>query len=362
MSPRVIGIDPGTKSIDLCGLADGNVWLDRTIPTREALARPDAFLALLTEGGTPDLIAGPSGYGLPLIQAREITETDLRLALLAAEGEAGGIGGLGALLRVLVKSALPVVFTPGVIHLPTVPAHRKLNKVDMGTADKVAAAALGILQGNGGPQARPQPSFILLELGGAFTAAIAVDHGAIVDGIGGTSGPMGWESAGGWDGEAAFLAGRVTKDLLFRGGRKADDAHGLAGYIESAVKAVLSLTASLPQPQAILLSGRHARDVDLREPLEQRLKAIAPVIDLRGFAKTAKQGAQGAAIIADGLAGGVHASLVDRMRLRESSGTVLDYLRVISPADAMQRIATATAAAQSEARPRNDSSQSNSSA
>lgn len=329
MSPRVIGIDPGTKSIDLCGLADGNVWLDRTIPTRAALAHPAAFLALLSEGGTPDLIAGPSGYGLPLIKAQDLSETDLRLALLTADGEAGGIGGLGALLRLMRGSSLPIVLTPGVIHLPTVPPHRKLNRIDMGTADKVAAAALGI---------RDRASFILLELGGAFTAALAVQDGAIVDGIGGTSGPMGWESAGGWDGETAFLAGTVTKELLFRGGRSADDVHGRAAYLESAVKVVLSLTASVPRPEVIFLSGRHAQDVDLRPLLEERLRTIAPVKELSGFAKTAKQGAQGAALIADGLAGGRHADLVDRMRLREASGTVLDYLRVIPRADAFQRL------------------------
>ena len=61
-------------------------------------------------------------------------------------------------------------------------------------------------------------SFILLELGGAFTAAIAVEDGRIVDGVGGSSGPLGVRAAGALDGEVAFLAGSVSKDLLFGGG------------------------------------------------------------------------------------------------------------------------------------------------
>src|SRR6266704_2049364 len=97
--PRVIGIDPGTVSIDLCGLDDGQLFLDRSFPTAVALAAP---------------------------------------------GASGGIGGLAALVRALARSTLPVVLTPGVLHLPTVPEHRKVNRVDMGTAEKVCAVALAI--------------------------------------------------------------------------------------------------------------------------------------------------------------------------------------------------------------------------
>src|SRR5260370_30526343 len=91
--PRVIGIDPGTVSIDLCGLDDGRVFLDRSVPTADALADPAGFVALLEHAGPLDLIAGPSGYGLPLRRAAEASEEDLRLAFLAAPGERGGIGG-----------------------------------------------------------------------------------------------------------------------------------------------------------------------------------------------------------------------------------------------------------------------------
>jgi predicted butyrate kinase (DUF1464 family) len=58
------------------------------------------------------------------------------------------------------------------------------------------------------------------------------------------------------------------------------------------------------------------------------LHAVAPVLVLRpGRASAA---AHGGALLADGLAGGRHAPVAEVMRLRESSGTVLDYLRVAS--------------------------------
>src|ERR1051326_2380103 len=100
--PRVIGIDPGTVTVDICGLDDGAVFLDRSLPTADALGDPPATLDVLDaahRAAPLDLVAGPSGYGLPLIRAQQLTDNDLRLAYLAPEGEAGGIGGLRTLMR-----------------------------------------------------------------------------------------------------------------------------------------------------------------------------------------------------------------------------------------------------------------------
>src|SRR5262245_6602010 len=129
--PRVIGIDPGTVTIDLCGLDDGRLFLDESLPTPDALRDPEDLISRLEAAGPLDLIAGPSGYGLPCVSGRELTERDLRLAFLAAEGESGGIGGLRMLARSLADSKLPVLFTPGVMHLDTVPDYRKVNRVDI---------------------------------------------------------------------------------------------------------------------------------------------------------------------------------------------------------------------------------------
>jgi predicted butyrate kinase (DUF1464 family) len=370
--PRVIGIDPGTITLDVCGLEDGRVFLDRSFPTSDALADPSVLVGLLESAAPLDLVAGPSGYGLPLIRAQDISDADLQLAYLPdlsrrsaggakADGsQPGGILGLRALMRALARSSVAVVLTPGVVHLPTVPAYRKVNRVDMGTADKVCAVALAVFDETQRRACDPREvSFILLELGGAFSAALAVDAGQIVDGLGGTSGPLGLRAAGALDGEVACLAGSVTKQHLFGGGvatiagapeadteRLAADTSARAriawdAYLESAVKAVAGLAVSAPNAADVILSGRVAHIPRVHDELARRISVALPrarIRTLTGFGGTAKQGAQGAAVIADGLAGGRFAPIVDALGIRGASGTVLDHLYVISAADARAQL------------------------
>ena len=70
--------------------------------------------------------------------------------------------------------------------------------------------------------------------------------------------------------------------------------------------------------------------------MSRRLSAFAPVRKVKGFARVAKEAAQGAALIAEGLAGGSHKKLVEAMGLYESSGTVLDHL-YIKDAEALRQ-------------------------
>jgi predicted butyrate kinase (DUF1464 family) len=348
---RVVGIDPGTVTLDVCGLEDGRLFLDTCWPTADLTADPRPLLDALLAAGPIDLIAGPSGYGLPLCRPSDVSDDDLRLAFLAPAGASGGIGGLRALTRQLDQAGLPLVLTPGVIHLPTVPPHRKLNRVDLGTADKVCAAALAIA---GEIERRAcgcdEISFILVELGGAFTAGVAVEQGQIVDGLGGTSGPIGWRSAGALDGEVAFLAGHVSKAMLFGGGVERIAAAGpglravaLAAYLEGAIRAARVLHGAAPSADVVLLSGRHAGDPEIAGPLRSALGEIGDVRVLTGLAATAKQGAEGAAVLADGLSGGRYQALVERLGIREAKGTVLDHLYVITPAAARRQLGLADA-------------------
>jgi predicted butyrate kinase (DUF1464 family) len=358
--PRVIGIDPGTVSIDVCGLDGGRVFLDESYPTRDALADPSRFVAMLESHAPLDLVAGPSGYGLPIRRARDLTEDDIRLAYLTFDGDRGGIGGLRSLARALAGSELPIVFTPGVVHLPTVPAYRKVNRVDMGTADKVCSTALAVRDhAKRHDTAVTETSLILLELGGAFSAAIAVERGQIVDGLGGSSGPIGITAPGALDGEVAYLMGKMTKFRLFEGGAASvagEDGMDLDwltapstplaktawfAFMEGAVKAVAMLLVSAPSARDVVISGRVAAFDRVREDLARRLSTVAPhltIHPLRGYARVAKQGAQGAALVADGLAGGREADLVSTLGIQRAAGTVLDHLVIVSPGIARLRL------------------------
>jgi predicted butyrate kinase (DUF1464 family) len=338
---RVAGCDPGTSSLDVLVLDDGTA-ADQVRFTPDALrADPAAPVRWLRDRGPFDLVAGPSGYGLPLVSAADCTDAHLDLMALVRpdeRGAAGGVGGFTAVARSFRDSGLPVVFLPGVVHLPTVPAHRKLNRIDLGTADKLCVAALAVERVSG-TWTREGP-ICVLEIGSAFTAAVVVnERGEVIDGVGGTGGPLGWHSAGAWDGEVAYLLSPLAKADLFAGGAAgiADAELRRAAFLESLVRVVGGL-CGLHEPfdrfEKVLLSGRlfatepafvdslHL-DVTL-SPFARSMYEVQTLEPLYGG--WVKEAAQGAAILADGLAGGRYKVLADALKLREAGGTVLDWL------------------------------------
>jgi len=338
---RVAGVDPGTVSFDVCALEDGEVILERSFRTADVGADPQLLVTALADVGPFELVLGPAGYGLPLVPVAEVGERELALMLLLREDEPHGhvgVGGMRSIVRSLMASGLPLVFGPGAIHLPTIPAYRKWNRIDLGTADKVASTALCVADKAGRLGVGfGETSFVMLELGGAFSAALAVDGGRIVDGLGGSAGPIGARACGALDAEAAYLLGAaLSKQTVFSGGalEGADLSAGLEalrrdprhreGWLaleEGAAKAALALTASVPAPREILLTGRLAAGV--LDALGARLAHVAPVRIAHGLAA-----ARGAAVLADGLAGGRYAALVERLGIRDASGSALDHLRI----------------------------------
>jgi predicted butyrate kinase (DUF1464 family) len=324
--PRVVGTDPGTSSLDLLLLDDGRVADQHRFDPGALRDDPVALRRILDAWMPLDLIAGPSGYGLPRVRGEDMTESEIDLMALTRPDERGidaGVIGFRGWVRAFLQTGIPTIFLPGGIHLPTIPAHRKANAIDMGTADKVAVAALAIRQDEGASR-----SFAVVEVGSAFTAILVVVERAIVDASAGSRGPIGLKSGGAWDGEAAYHLGPLAKADLFRGGWA--DLGEIAGsaFAESLRKHVAGLRSVTPFDR-VYLSGAGLDRPEVLEATRAALDGLGELVVLPGLPGAwVKHAAQGSALIADGLAGGVNADLIEWLALRRASGTILDYLRL----------------------------------
>jgi predicted butyrate kinase (DUF1464 family) len=320
--PRVVGTDPGTSSLDLMLLDEGEVADQARLSPESLRADPGLLAATLRRWGPLDLVAAPSGYGLPLVRSEAVGEREIDLMCLVRpdhRGRDAGVIGFRSWVRATLESGVPAVFLPGGVHLPTIPRHRKANAIDLGTADKVAVAALALLA-DSRRTGRPldEATFAVVEVGSAFTAVLVVERGRLVDASAGTRGPIGVRSGGAWDGEVAYALSPLVKDDLFRGGLEDLGPDGPAAFGESLVKHVAGLKAVTPF-ETIYLSGARA---DLVGARLDGLGVVRPLPSLPGA--WVKHAAQGAALLADGLAGGAHGDLVGSLELRGASGTIWD--------------------------------------
>lgn len=342
---RVIGIDPGTGSFDFFGMDGERIILDTSVPVPQVAQNPSVLIDTVRSVFPLDMIVGPSGYGLPVTPIKDITERDLTL-MVPDDKSIPLYDGIRMVIRLMKTKGFPVYFTPGVIHLPTVPLYRKANKMDMGTADKVCCVALAIKD-----QAElyridySQTSFILAEIGYAFNAVIGVDGGRIVDGLGGTSGGPGFITLGSMDSELAVRLGKFPGIVLFSGGAK--DVSGKADLtpeelakkhrkyseawnmlLEGITKGVAAMMVAVERPREILLSGRLSGIPELAEALTAKLAQFSKVRKVGRQAKVAKEAAEGAYIIGEGLLGGKYKGIVDCLNLRGATGTMHDYIQI----------------------------------
>ncbi|MFO0888706.1 MAG: DUF1464 family protein [Isosphaeraceae bacterium] len=324
---RVVGTDPGTSSLDLLLLEDGEVRGQHRFAPELLRDAPESLAEVLHGWGPVDLVAGPSGYGLPLVR-REAIDDDLldQMSLVRPRerGAAVGVVGFRAWVRALLRTDLPVVFLPGGFHLPSIPPHRKANAIDLGTADKVAVAALALWFDARDAGGFDRATFATVEIGSAFTAVLVVDRGRIVDTAAGTRGPIGLRCGGSWDGELAYWRGPLSKGDLFRGGL--DDLGGLgpAAFRESLTRHVAGLRAVTPF-ERIYLSGAGLDRPEIAALADEALRGLGRLIVLPSLPGAwVKHAAQGSALLADGLAGGAAAPLVESLGLREARGSIFD--------------------------------------
>ena len=343
-------------------MEDGSVFYEKVVDTFEVAEKPDVLIGAVEEAMPLDLIVGPSGYGVKVtylknIPPEKVEDWYLKNILLlkredlenALKRKEPGIMVYSAMTKTAVTMRLKgwnVVYIPGVVHLPTVPKHRKVNKLDMGTADKMCIAVLGVYD-----QAKrlkipySEVSFILVEMGFGYNAIIGVENGRIVDGIGGTTGGMGFLTIGAMDAELVQLVGVWEKSDIFHGGVATitgkispeevlenigrDELYQTAwsAMVENVIKNVKAMTVSVQKPREILISGRLTRIKNVKDELVGRLEEIAEVREIGRVegAKSVKEAAQGYAIVGDGLAEGKFKELIDWMKIKETKDFILDY-------------------------------------
>jgi len=340
---KILGIDPGTVSFDLCLLDDDKVAFEDSLPSGVVAERPED-LAEKCLSLKPDAIIAPSGYGLPNRRLRELNPRELfELTLVRAGENVPVLDGMKKFFGIVQQGDSDILFVPGVIQLPTVPRWRKFNKIDMGTADKMCVAALSVetvskQKGVG----YAEVNHIAVELGGGYNALVTVEQGRITNGIGGTLFPgPGFANAGAMDGEVAYLLGGFEKALLFQGGAASlADRHGLsiedftpeaypepfAAFAEGVVLAVCSQQALL-NSRAVYLSGRLTRYERIFDPVRLKLERAGYAVSrLPTLSDRSKAAAQGYAVVGNGLCGGCFQRLVQHMMIDRAEGSVLDHV------------------------------------
>ncbi len=345
---RVLGIDPGSKSWDFFAIEDNKTILDTSLSTKELIGDPKKAITIIKSVKDIDLMVAPSGFGLPLKDVQELTEQDIFFTLLKFDQkEKNKLVGLGEVLRLIKAQKIPGIIVPGVKHLPTVPKYRKINKIDMGTADKICTAVTGIRDQMETLRVDPEnANFILVEIGYGFTAVLAIENGQIIDGIGGSN-IMGFRACGSLDGELAYLIKNIQKKNIYKGGvayisgysdlslkeimllaeKDEQTKIALKAYLSSVKKAVFGICSSFSSKEKIkevLLAGRGSNLTYFREKMIKGLNDVAPVRVMKSFSQIAKRAAQGAAFIADGILGGRFEPIINNLKIKEANGSILD--------------------------------------
>ncbi|MBB5253201.1 DUF1464 family protein [Sulfurisphaera ohwakuensis] len=286
---KFIGIDPGSNTFAIAEVSELGILLSyKEVPTSLI---PHYAFSLVREivRTRPLLIAVPSGHGLPFYKVNKITEREIFLLSLADPKKEGP-------LRNFLRSSMwlnNAFVLPSVIELDSVPIYRKINVIDMGTADKVASAFF---------YRTLYDSFVLVEVGSNFSAVIIVVNGRIIDGFGGTIIP-GPTSAGFIDGEVAYLLhkyAKITKDVIYSSGNWEKGKELIRMIAEW-----YSTKFDIP----IIVSGKRKYELDFGKKFEFKFK----------------EAAVGSAYIANAVGGGIYRKYLDMLK---SSNTAISYVRL----------------------------------
>ena len=340
---KILGIDPGTVSFDLCLLDDREVSYEESLSSSLVAERPED-MAEKCLSLKPDVLIAPSGYGLPNKKLTELSQRDMFELTLVRDGEEVPVlEGMKKFLAIVGEADMEVLFLPGVIQLPTVPRWRKFNKIDMGTADKLCMGAFSVeMVARKKEVGYSEINHIVVELGGGYNSVMTIEQGKIINGIGGTLFPgPGFMNAGAMDGEIAYLLGGFEKSLLFQGGAgyltgsESLPIEAFTGesypevfnaFVEGILFAVCSQRVVLDSSE-VYLSGRLTGYENIYNAVKVSLEKLGyDVSPLPVLSKKSKAAAQGYAVVGNGLCGGCYQLLVQHMMIDKAAGSVIDYV------------------------------------
>lgn len=289
-----IGIDPGSTTYGFAIVDElGRLVKYFEVPTNLILKDVDIIIHKLLSY-KPMLMALPSGLGLPFKKLDELTDEDLFYMTLEDPKKEGPLKKFILHSKGLVNG----VTIPSVVELKSVPEYRKINIIDMGTADKVASAFFYRVYFN-------LKDFVLVEIGSYFSAIVVVSNGKIIDGFGGSLLP-GFNSIGCLDAEVAVLLCNkypnfMNKHLLISGGNPRRSLE-----IIRIIAEWYSYNYHLP----IIISGKN------KDTANFGTKYQFPF----------KEAAVGAAYIANSLSGGIYRDYIEML---DSEGNSLTYLKIL---------------------------------
>ncbi|MHA2294789.1 MAG: DUF1464 family protein [Candidatus Hodarchaeales archaeon] len=333
---RTIGIDPGTASWSFFGMNDeGDPFLDERIQVQPD--NLDKMLSLIKNNLPVDAIGAPSGYGLPVKRLDNLSMEDYYLLTLKEKERSYLLKDFLESLKNLA-SCCPCYVLPGVKHLPTVAAWKKINRIDLGTADKLCATVWSLHYLSLKKESNwSNLSFIHVEVGFGFNAFISVHDGKISGGIGGSCASSGFLSGGFLDAEVAYLLREnLSKSTVFTGGAKVKDVAIPSellknnpdlwmAYLEGILVDIARIDRE-DRIKTVCLSGRFIEDKKFVKILTDELQKVGKDVWLIKAGERASSAAKGSALLVNGLQGGNFRSLVDKLEIAKASGSVLDQI------------------------------------
>jgi predicted butyrate kinase (DUF1464 family) len=296
------------------------VWDEQAVADLRALrAAADVWEVvdeLLTRHPATPIVL-PSGLGVPLTRAADLMDQDIAEITLGHLDHGGQVtGDLGPFLMEARRRALRAFCIPAVKLLPSVPIHRKINRLDLGSAGALCAAAWIIHATSAGASEPASGDWLLVHAARAGTCLLAIRASRIIDGTGILAPALGRLSARKLD-ELRRCTARLGPSRAHAQTPWPSDAL-VEAEGETLTQVVLGWLRFHGLPRAVVIGERGAEAERL---LGGRAPLAAPPAEGAGF-----EAALGAAVLAAGLTGGPTAGLVQQLGLREVRERPLDWL------------------------------------